>query len=76
MLKKTLQSSNIILLFFLQTYNCDPCFENRKSTDKEESTDINESVDLSDMPPPEGDEEVKEGKGLEILTLLINLFIN
>ena len=39
-------------------------------------TDKNESVDLSDMPPPEGDEEVKEGKGLEILTLLINLFIN
>ena len=28
------------------------------------------------MPPPEGDEEVKEGKGLEILTLLFNLVIN
>ena len=36
---------------------------------KEESTDQEESVDLSDMPPLEGDKkEVKEGKGLEILT--------
>ena len=38
-------------------------FENEESTDKEKS------VDLSDMPPLEGDEEeVKEGKGLRILT--------
>ena len=37
-------------------------------TDKEESTDKKEkSVDLSDIPPLEGDEEVKEGKGLKIL---------
>ena len=27
-----------------------------------------ESVDLSDMPPPEGNEEVKERRGLKILT--------
>ena len=27
-----------------------------------------ESIDLSDMPPLESDEEVKKGKGLEILT--------
>ena len=27
-----------------------------------------ESIDLSDMPPLESDEEVKERKGLEILT--------
>ena len=33
-----------------------------------ESTDEEESVYLSDMPPLEGDEEVKEGKGLKILT--------
>ena len=50
---------------FLETYNCDNWFENE------------ESVDLSDMPPLEGDEEeVKEGKGLKILTpkkLLIRL---
>ena len=33
-------------------------------------TNKEESVDLSDMPPLEGDEEeVKEGKGLKILTL-------
>ena len=36
---------------------------------KEESTDKEEYVDLSNMPPLEGDEdEVKEGKGLKILT--------
>ena len=50
---------------FLETYNYDNWFENE------------ESVDLSDMPPLEGDEEeVKEGKGLKILTpkkLLITL---
>ena len=33
-----------------------------------ESTDEEESVYLSDMPSLEGDEEVKEGKGLKILT--------
>ena len=33
-----------------------------------ESTDEEESVYLSDMPPLEGDEEVKEGKGLKMLT--------
>ena len=41
-----------------------------ESTDKEELTNKEESVDLSEMPPLEGDEEeVKEGKGLKILTL-------
>ena len=39
-------------------------------TDKEDLTDGKESVDLSDKPLLEGDEEeVKEGKGLQILTL-------
>ena len=33
-----------------------------------DSTDEEESVYLSDMPSLEGDEEVKEGKGLKILT--------
>ena len=37
-------------------------------TDKEESTDEEESLDLSDTPPLEGDEEVKEEKRLKILT--------
>ena len=32
-------------------------------------TDKEESVDLSDMRALEGDEEVKEGKGLKTLTL-------
>ena len=31
-------------------------------------TDKKQSVDLSDMPPLECDDEVKEGKALEILT--------
>ena len=31
-------------------------------------TDKKESVDLSDMPPLEGDEKLKEGKGLKNLT--------
>ena len=36
---------------------------------KEESSDKKkESVDLSDMPPAEVDKEVKEEKGLKILT--------
>ena len=39
-----------------------------KSTDKEESTNTKDSLDLSDMPPLEDDQEVKEGKGLTILT--------
>ena len=38
-------------------------------TDKEELTDKEESEDLSPMPPLEGnEEELKEGKGLKILT--------
>ena len=44
--------------------------ENKEeSTDKEQSTDEKESVDLSDMPLLESDEEeVREGKGIKILT--------
>ena len=39
------------------------------SESKEESTDKEEFVDLSEMPPPEGDkEEVREGKGIKVLT--------
>ena len=38
------------------------------SENEEESTDKEESIDSSDMPLLEGDEEVKEGKGLKILT--------
>ena len=38
------------------------------SENEEESTDKEESIDSSDIPLLEGDEEVKEGKGLKILT--------
>ena len=54
-----------INLFFVDTYNHDDCFKNEKSTDTTRNSDKAES----DMPPLEGDkEEVKEGKGLKILT--------
>ena len=39
-----------------------------ESTDEKYLIDKEESVDLSDMPPLEGDEEVKKRKGLQILT--------
>ena len=60
---------------FRETCNYDAWFENEESTittrksDEKESTntirkiDKEESVDLSDTPPLEVDEEVKEGKG-------------
>ena len=55
---------------FLKGYNYSVHSENKEeSTDKEQSTDKKESVDLSDMPLLEGDEEeVREGKGIKILT--------
>ena len=64
---------------FLGTYY-DVWFENEETSDatgksdKEKlydstrKSDKKEYVDLSDMPPGEGDEEVKEGKVLKILT--------
>ena len=40
-----------------------------RSENNEESTDKDESIDFSDMPPQRGDEEeVREGKGMQILT--------
>ena len=64
---------------FLGTYNYDVWFENEESAETTRKCDKKESVDLSDMPPLEGDEEeVKEGKGLKILTpykLLTRLLI-
>ena len=54
---------------FLKAYNYDVWFENEESTDKEDSTDDKKSADLYDIPPLEGnEEEVKERKGLKILT--------
>ena len=45
---------------YIRSY--DPCFENQKSADKEELADQKKSADLSDMPPPESDEEKKNKK--------------
>ena len=53
---------------FLETYNYDVWFENQESSDTKRKSDKEESVDLSYMPSLEGDEEVKEGKGLKNLT--------
>ena len=44
-------------------------FENVEFIDKEDLNDKEECVDLPDMSPLEGDEEVREGKELKILTL-------
>ena len=54
---------------FIKGYDYSVWSKNEEeSTDKEECTDKEESVDLSDMPALESDEEVKEVKGLKILT--------
>ena len=54
---------------FLEGYDYSMWSENKnESTDKEELTDKEESIDVCDMPTLEGDKEVKEGKGLKILT--------
>ena len=53
---------------FLEAYDYSIWSKKKEeSTYKEESTDKEESIDLSDLPPVEGDEQVKE-KGLKILT--------
>ena len=50
---------------FLEIYSYDEWFENEESTDKRRESDREEF----DMAPLEGDEEeVKEGKGLKLLT--------
>ena len=53
---------------FLETYNYYVWFENQESSDTKRKSDKEESVDLSCMSSVEGDEEVKEGKGLKNLT--------
>ena len=48
---------------FLKAYNYNFWYKNKESTDnKEDLTDKKESLDLSDIPPLESDEEVKEEK--------------
>ena len=52
---------------FLETYNYDVWFESEESPDKTKTN--KKSTHLPPMPPLEKDqEEVKEGKGLKILT--------
>ena len=53
---------------FLGTYNCENWFENKELNDTKRKSNKEESIDLTDMPPLEGDEEVKEGKRLKTLT--------
>ena len=53
---------------FLETYNYEDWYKNKKSVNTRRKNDKEEPVDLSDIPPLEGDEEVKEGKGLKNLT--------
>ena len=51
------------------TKNKEKSIDEEESTNKKEWSDKEESVAFSDMPPLGGDEEeVKEGKGLKILT--------
>ena len=53
---------------FLETYKYEDWYKNKKSVNTRRKNDKEEPVDLSDIPPLEGDEEVKEGKGLKNLT--------
>ena len=65
--------------FFLERYDYDNGFENEKSTNTTKGCEVEyadttrggeeESTDLPQIPPQEGDEEeVKEEKGIKILT--------
>ena len=54
---------------FIKGHNYNDSCENVELSNKKEAFDQEKSVDLSDMPPLEGNgEEVKEGKGLKVLT--------
>ena len=60
--RKTINSKYGPKKLFLETHKYGDWLENEELTDKEES------VDSFDRPPLEGDEEVTEGKRLNILT--------
>ena len=53
---------------FLGTYNYENWFENKELNDTKRKSNKEESIDLTDMPPLEGDKEVKEEKRLKTLT--------
>ena len=58
MISTYFSTSSGVFELFLETYNYGDWLENEELTDKEES------VGAFGMPPLEGDEDVKEGKGL------------
>ena len=67
--KRKLGNKYVPINLFLKTCHYNVWFENKKLTDTtSRKSSKNESVDLSDMPPLEGDKEVKDGEGSEILT--------
>ena len=56
----------ILLIYFLKHVLIMSGLKMKKPTDTtSRNIDKDKSVDLSDMPTLEGDEEVKEGKGLK-----------
>ena len=56
----------ILLIYFLKHVLVMSGLKMKKPTDTtSRNIDKDKSVDLSDMPTLEGDEEVKEGKGLK-----------
>ena len=54
---------------FIQTCNYDIWFQSEELSNTTRKSDKENSADLSNMPPLEGDEEVKQGKGLKMLSL-------
>ena len=67
--KRKLGNKYVPINLFLKTCHYNVWFKNKKLTDTtSRKSSKNESVDLSDMPPLEGDKEVKDREGSEILT--------
>ena len=64
--KRKLGSKDYTTNLFLETYNY-VWFENEESADTTKGGE-EESADLPPIPPLQGDEEVKERKGLAVLT--------
>ena len=50
---------------FLETYNYEGLLKNEELSDTTRKSDKEESVDLSDIPPLEGEEEIKDRNGLK-----------
>ena len=54
----------ILLTYFLK-HNYEGLFRNEELSDTTRKSDKEESVDLSDIPPLEGEEEIKDRNGLK-----------